>query len=337
MADVAGVHDDEAAREAVLARPVVLVRLGPDRVRVDPVLDHADAVGRDALLDEAPPHRLADRHHPVGPAEIEGDRGAERAEQEPVADAPDGDRRLREHVLHRDDERGAEAPGERPGEVADERRVRVREHHVRPARAQPAQAGADEVGGVVERPERETPAREGGRRHAQDPHAVPLVAAGRLVVRRPGDDRHVPVAGEPLAELGEQPPVGLRTRPVVLVEREQAGPGGHGRRIVATERETDARRGSRRSRSAASAQRSVSASAAAHVTRGSAGTRKRRLSSATATAPTKSAIAVATRNVDSGRCVSARRPRPIRATRSVTSGSANSAPSTSRGGSTSLA
>ena len=50
VTDVAGVHDDERRRRAVLARPGVVARLRRDRRRVDPVRDHADPIGRGALL-----------------------------------------------------------------------------------------------------------------------------------------------------------------------------------------------------------------------------------------------------------------------------------------------
>ena len=45
VADVPGVHDDEAVDEAVLARPRVVARLRRDLVGVDPVRDHHDPLG----------------------------------------------------------------------------------------------------------------------------------------------------------------------------------------------------------------------------------------------------------------------------------------------------
>jgi hypothetical protein len=79
VADVPRVHDDERVRKLVLPRPRVVLRRRLQLVRVDPVRDHLDAVAAHTLLDQAPPHRLADHDDAVRPAQADPDEQIERS------------------------------------------------------------------------------------------------------------------------------------------------------------------------------------------------------------------------------------------------------------------
>ena len=221
--DVARVHDDEPAVEAVLPRPRVVARRRRERVRVDPVRDHRHAIGARALRHEPLAHRLADRDDAVGAAQVRVARArATTARTTRFSIRPSCDRRLREHVLRHDDERHAEAARDDQREVADHRRVRHREHDVGPLLRERDAQRLGEERRVVQRAQPQPAPLERGRAHADDLDAVAHLAAGaahsRSVAR---DDRHVEVARELAAQLREQLPGRLDARRVVLVEDEQ--------------------------------------------------------------------------------------------------------------------
>ena len=112
MADVPGVHDDEALRQLVPARPLVVVRLRHDARGVTPVRNHADALGRDALRGDALLHRLADHDHAVGGAQRRVDQHAQEADDDRVAEPSELDCDLGEDVLHHHEQRRSEARGD---------------------------------------------------------------------------------------------------------------------------------------------------------------------------------------------------------------------------------
>ena len=172
VADVARVHDDEVPRQAVVPRPRVVERLRRDRLGVDPVRDHANPIGRRAFLLEPLPHRVADRDHAVGAAQVEPDHLAQRRHEQAVVEAAELRGDLREHVLGDDEQRRAEALGDREPDVAHHRRIGHRQHEIGPRARQPVQQRAPDVRGVVERAEAEARPLEGGRRHAHDLDAV---------------------------------------------------------------------------------------------------------------------------------------------------------------------
>ena len=123
VADVAGVHDDEAADEIVLRGPLVVARLRRDRAGVDPVRDHAQPLRRRALGLESLAHRLADRDDPVGAAQVGADEASQDADDRRVAEAVELRRDLREDVLADDEHGRADALPDEDAEVADDRRV----------------------------------------------------------------------------------------------------------------------------------------------------------------------------------------------------------------------
>ncbi len=134
--DVARVHDDEGVVDSLLPRPRVPPRLRRELRGVDPVRDHLDPRGRRALLLETQLHRLPDRDHAVGAAQVERDEPPQRAHHERMLEAlePLGD--LREDVLADDEERGAEPARDEEPDVADDGRVGHAEDEVRPLAAQ---------------------------------------------------------------------------------------------------------------------------------------------------------------------------------------------------------
>ena len=123
VADVARVHHDEAPDEAVLLGPRVVARLRRDRAGVDPVRDHAQALGRGTLRLEPLPHRLADRDDPVRATEVGADEAAEDADHGRVPEPIELGRDLREHVLADDEHRRADALADEHAEVSDDRRI----------------------------------------------------------------------------------------------------------------------------------------------------------------------------------------------------------------------
>ena len=135
-------------------------------------------------------------------------------------------RDLREDVLADHEQRHAEAARDEEPDVADDRRVGHAEHEVGPLAAERGQHGVAEVARVVHRPEMELRAVVRGRADAEDPDAVPDLLGRQVTVavEVPGDDRHVVVGGERLAELREQLRRRLDARPVVLVEDEDPRP-----------------------------------------------------------------------------------------------------------------
>ncbi len=224
MPHVAGVHDDELAVELVLACPVVLARQRHKGARVDPVRDDAYPLGRSALLLEPAAHRLADRHDAIGAAEVETDDPPQRQDHQRVLEPPERGGDLREDVLADDHERDTVASCDGDGDGAEHRRVGHAEDDVRAGGGEPLAERTGEKGDVVERPERETRALVGRRVDALDLHAVVHEAPrARLGVAQPARDHvDVVVARERLAELRQQVRGRLDSRPVVLVEDEQA-------------------------------------------------------------------------------------------------------------------
>ena len=164
VADVARVHDDEAVVEPLLAGPVVRRRLRRDPAGVDPVLDHAHALGRRSLLLQALAHRLADRHDPVCPAEVGLDHQPQEADEERILEPLQLDGDLGEDVLGDDDKRDAEPARHDEADVADHRRVGQREDDVGTLEGERAQDRVREVGGVVDRAQMELGPVEGRRR-----------------------------------------------------------------------------------------------------------------------------------------------------------------------------
>ena len=226
--DVPRVHDDERVVDALLPRPRVLPRLRPELVRVDPVRDHRDPLGRRALLLEAQLHRLADRDDAVGPSEVERDEPPERAEDDGVLEPLDALRDLGEHVLADDEERDAEPARDEQPDVADDGRVGHAEDEVGPLPTERRQHRVAEVARVVRRAQVDLRAVVGRRADPDDLDAVPRLPGRKVVPAEvPRDDGDVVVERERLAELGEELRRRLDARPVVLVEHEDPGARGH--------------------------------------------------------------------------------------------------------------
>ena len=185
VADVPRVHHDETAIEPLPHRPWVGFRRCLDLVGFDPVRDDPDPVAPRTLLLQPAAHRFADRHDPVGPAQVRVDQGTEKADQEGVLEPLQLDGDLREHVLADHDERDAKASGHDDGDVPDDRRVGHAEDDVgllgRHRRAQ----RLHEVGEVVDRPEGEIRSVERRRVHTNDGDAVLLASAARAHLNCP--------------------------------------------------------------------------------------------------------------------------------------------------------
>ena len=224
VADVSRVHDREPCREAVRGRPRVVARLRGDAGGVDPVRDYPEALGSGALLLQAAPHRLADRDDPVGAAQVERDERAEHADDEAALEPLDRDGDLGEDVLADHEQRHPEPPRGQQRDVADDRRVGHAEDEVRLGPAQRRDDRIGEVRGVVRGSEVELRPVERRRAHAHDADAVSNLLARQILapMQLPGDDRHVVVLDERLAELREQLCGRLHAGRVVLVEDEQA-------------------------------------------------------------------------------------------------------------------
>ena len=228
---VAGVHRDEGRHEVVGSGPLVVARLGRDRARVHPVRDHAQTLRRRSLRLEPLPHGFADGDDPVGTPQVRADETAQNADDRRVAEAVELGRDLREHVLADDEHRHAEATAERDAHVTDDRRIGHAQHEIRGRTAQGVRERRAEVGEVVRRTSRELRAlvRRGG--DADDPDAVVLVLAGRVLVavQDARDDLDLVVLRERLAELGQEMCGRLDPWPVVLVEDENSPPSAVGR------------------------------------------------------------------------------------------------------------
>ena len=171
VADVARVHDDEALVQTISARPDVVPRLRGDAIRVDPVLDHAHAIGSRALLLQSAPHRLPDRDDPVCTPQVGLDHEPQQADQERVLEALELDCDLGEDILGDDDERDAEPPGDDEPDVTDHRRVGERQHHVGALERERAQDAVGQIRRVVDGPQMEVRTIVDRRSRAKHPHA----------------------------------------------------------------------------------------------------------------------------------------------------------------------
>ena len=222
VTDVARVHDDERVVEPVLGATTALSpRLRRELGRVHPVRDHGRRARPAPLLLEPPLHRLADRDDAVGPPEIEATSLPERADDDRLLEPLDPLGDLREDVLADHEQRHAEAARDDEPDVADDRRVGHAEHEVGPRTAERGERRVAEIGGVVRGAEVDLRALVRRRAHPDDADAVPHLLVRQLVpVEVAGHDRHVVVARECLAELGEELRRRLDARPVVLVEDE---------------------------------------------------------------------------------------------------------------------
>ena len=217
----------KAAAEAAAPRSTSFsCSLRRDRVGVDPVRDHADALAGRALRLEPLPHRLADRDYPVGALEVETRRAGAGADEHAVLEPPQLRRDLGEHVLADHEQRHAEALGDREADVADHRRVGHAEHEVGSrAASAPASSELPMYDDVVEPAQPEvasarTPSRRRGRSR---PRSALLAFAAVLVpVQDAGQHADLVLVREGLAELGEQLRRRLDAGPVVLVDDEQA-------------------------------------------------------------------------------------------------------------------
>ena len=99
VTDVAGVHDDEAVVEVVLARPLVVARLRRDRGRVDPVRDHREPLGGRPLLLEPLAASSRRSRRPGRRGGGRADERASRRDRDRVLEPPELDRDLGEDVL----------------------------------------------------------------------------------------------------------------------------------------------------------------------------------------------------------------------------------------------
>ncbi len=224
MADVARMHDDEPPVEAVLLGPGVVARLRRDRACVDPVRDHAQALGRRTLGLEPLPHRLADRDDPVRATEVRADEPAEDSDHRRIPKSIELRRDLREDVLADDEHRRADALADEHAEVSDDRRIGHAEHEIGRRTAQGVPERRSEVREVVHRAPTELGALERGRRDPRDPNPV-VLELPRLVlvpVQHAGDDLDLVVLGERLAQLRQEVRGRLDARPVVLVQDEDS-------------------------------------------------------------------------------------------------------------------
>ena len=222
--DVARMHDDEAIDEVVPCGPLVVARLRRDRARVDPVRNDAQPLGRSALCFEPLPHGLPDRDDPVSASKIRTHEATQNADHRRVAEPIELGRDLREHVLADDQDRRTHALAHDDADVADDRRVRHAEHEIGTRAAQRVPQRGSQVREVVHRstPELGALERRGG--DARDAHVV-VLDLPRLVlvsVQHPGDDLDLVVLRERLAELRQEVRGRLDTRPVVLVQDEDA-------------------------------------------------------------------------------------------------------------------
>ena len=172
MADVAGVHDDKAARQLVLSGPSVVLWLRHDRLRVDPVGDHPHPISGSTFLLEPVAHGVADGDDAVGPLEVQADHAAQRADEQAIFEAAQLRGDLREDVLGDDEQRHAEAACDGEADVSHHRRVRHAEHEIGTWPREPADERAAHVRDVIEGAQAESCPLEGGRRHANDLDAV---------------------------------------------------------------------------------------------------------------------------------------------------------------------
>ena len=150
--DVAGVHDDEAVGETVLARERVVLRPGDDRLAVGPVVDDVDARRvRAFFLDEPPPHPIAERDDRVGvPQQIAVD-AIERRVHGAVLKVLDQHRDLRKDVLAEEHEARAGAPRRPQRRQPENRRIGQRDDDVGPADAEAGEHRGGEIAQVVRR------------------------------------------------------------------------------------------------------------------------------------------------------------------------------------------
>ena len=190
MTDVARVHDDELPGQPVEPRPLVVRGLRRDRLRVHPVRNHPDAIGRSALRLQPAAHRVADRDDAIGALEVKADQLAQRRHEQAVVEPPQLGRDLGEDVLGDDEQRHAEPPRDGQAHVSNHRRVGHAENEIGSRPGQPLKKRAADVRGVVERAQAEVGSLEGRRRHADDLHAVPHLAPRELLVAAQHPGQH---------------------------------------------------------------------------------------------------------------------------------------------------
>ena len=172
---------------------------------------------------------------------------AQHADHRRVAEPMELGRDLREHVLADDEHGRTHALAHDDADVADDRRVRHAEHEIGTRAAQRVPQRRSQVREVVHRstPELGALERRGG--HARDAHVV-VLDLPRLVlvsVQHPGDDLDLVVLRERLAELRQEVRGRLDTRPVVLVQDEDAlafAAAGHRIRLAPLVRDSLAHR-----------------------------------------------------------------------------------------------
>ena len=198
MPDVAGVHDDEAVDELVLARPGVVARLRSDLVVSTQLgITRRAPAGRPSLRAAASSSRRSRRPGRRGGGTTPTSR-RKRADGRPgsrAASSRTAD--LGEDVLADDDERRAEATRDDEPDVADHRRVGHAEDEIRAARrAAPSARVSAEVGDVVRGPAVELRAVVRRRADADDRTPFRVSSARQVLVTAQDacDDRDVVVS-----------------------------------------------------------------------------------------------------------------------------------------------
>jgi hypothetical protein len=223
-------HDDEAGVETVGQRPVVRLLARDQRRDVRPVWDDAQPIRPRALLLEPATHRVADRHHSIGTAQIRADEQTEEADEPRAREPVERNCDLGKDILADDDERRLMTAREQERNVADDGWVGAAEHDVRPRLRQAEARCLQEIREIIERPAGQLRAIVRRRLDAEDLDApAPLTCRQvRHVAQPAGEDRDLELAGKLLEKLREQVRRRLHSGPVVLIEDEDTRLVRHG-------------------------------------------------------------------------------------------------------------
>src|SRR5262249_4480940 len=213
-----------------VSRERVVFRPRRDGVAVGPVVDdrHARLVGA-LLLDEAPPHAIAERDDGVGLAQEKTIDAIQRAIHEVAVEVAEERRDLRKYVFAQEHEPCAGAARGPARRQAEDRRVGQRHDDVGAADVCSGERRGSEIGHVIGGASGKTSRREPRAVRAQDRDAVPRLAvdggeatpiAARRVQRAARDDRDLAAVNvdQILGEFGQKLPRRRLIGPVGAVE-----------------------------------------------------------------------------------------------------------------------
>ena len=172
-AEIAGVHHEEVAIEAVLRAETGRVRFRSHSAAVRPVRDNVNETLGDPLGNQASLHVLAQRHHPIRMSEDDRVGLPQREDHERIGQAPRGEPDIRVQVLAVIHKAAAVPILEEDAEQPGNRRIRLGDNNVRPLHQEAGKKGPCKVRGEIDAALDQPPLIEDGVADAQDADKPP--------------------------------------------------------------------------------------------------------------------------------------------------------------------